>query len=203
MYIDDLYSKRLKAKREGNDGLDYVYKTLMNGLYGRFGINPQSSLTEILTKEDTLNSEDFVPPRNAAVQISAAIAAYARIYMHPYIKTDDFYYTDTDSVVLSSPLPENVISSYELGKFQLVYHQVIDGVFHAPKSYALTVVGNEGQIDDVVVHKGALKRHVDKKRFHEQYKNPSMTQKVVVTEDFRRDMNLFQIKQKKTITYWR
>lgn len=49
-------------------------------------------------------SDDYVVPRNAAVQIAAAITAYGRIYMHPYINRSDSYYTDTDSVVLGSPL---------------------------------------------------------------------------------------------------
>jgi len=50
-YITELYDKRLNAKKEGNDGLSYVYKILMNSLYGRFGINPRCSITEILTKD--------------------------------------------------------------------------------------------------------------------------------------------------------
>lgn len=119
------------AKKEGNSGLSYVYKILMKSLYGRFGINPRSTITEItdfsryqelmmlssfqgadralenswLVSYDSETIEYFSHPRNAAVQISAAITAYARIYMHPYINKDDCYYTDTYSVVLGSPLP--------------------------------------------------------------------------------------------------
>jgi hypothetical protein len=71
--------------------------------------------------------------------------------MHPFLKNkDDCYYTDTDSVVLGSPLPEDVISADELGKLKLVY-QVIDGVFHAPKSYGLTVERHNGVREEVVV----------------------------------------------------
>jgi len=33
------------AQKEGNSGLSYVYKILMNSLYGRFGINPRSTIT--------------------------------------------------------------------------------------------------------------------------------------------------------------
>lgn len=33
------------AKKEGNDLLSFVYKILMNSLYGRFGINPKSTRT--------------------------------------------------------------------------------------------------------------------------------------------------------------
>jgi len=39
--------------------------------------------------------------------------------MYKYISRDDCYYTDTDSIVLSNPLPEDDVSSSELGKFKL------------------------------------------------------------------------------------
>lgn len=50
-FVTELYNNRLNARREGNDGLAYVYKILMNSLYGRFGINPKSSITEICSNE--------------------------------------------------------------------------------------------------------------------------------------------------------
>ncbi|NP_064103.1 orf135 (mitochondrion) [Beta vulgaris subsp. vulgaris] len=59
------------------------------------------------------------PPKNSAVQLSTAITACARIHMYKYISRDDCYYTDTDSIVLSNPLPEDDVSSSELGKFKL------------------------------------------------------------------------------------
>lgn len=221
-FVTELYDNRLKAKKDGNDGLSYVYKLLMNSLYGRFGINPVSTITEICSKvryeqmlrqkgsfmfaealgdeyficsycSDTLKSSDYVVPRIAAVHISAAISAYARIYMHPYINRDDSYYKDTDSVVLGSPLPEDVISKDELGKFQLVYKKVIEGIFLAAKSYYLTVEREDGQIVDVVTHKGAQKVYVNKEWFQEQYINPSMTKMVVIRNNFRRDIKSLTI----------
>lgn len=124
----------------------------MNYLYGRFGINPHSTITEICNYDkyqkflknssfidgeqlsndifivtyhnnaaDTSDSEWNPPtPKISAVQLSAAVTACARIHMHPYISRSDCYYTDTDSVVLGSPLPEEEISSTELGKFKQV-----------------------------------------------------------------------------------
>ena len=53
------------------------------------------------------------------VQIAAAFTACARIYMYPFTSRDYCYYTDTDSVVLSNPLPSEFVDSNELGKFQL------------------------------------------------------------------------------------
>lgn len=103
-FVTDLYGNRLKAKKDGNTGLAYVYKILMNSLYGRFGINPRSTITEISNYEgynrifnmegfqyaEPLSDDLFIcsyitdtkknsPQRNAAVQIAAAITACARV----------------------------------------------------------------------------------------------------------------------------
>ncbi|GJS28896.1 zinc finger BED domain-containing protein RICESLEEPER 2 [Tanacetum coccineum] len=50
-----LFSSRLEARKEGNDALSYVYKILMNSLYGRFRINLKSTITE----DQTINLDDF------------------------------------------------------------------------------------------------------------------------------------------------
>lgn len=60
-----------------------------------------------------------IHPSIAAVQISAAITAYARIYMYPIISRDDCIYTDTYSAVTQHPLPPELLSDTELGKFKL------------------------------------------------------------------------------------
>lgn len=46
-YVTSLFESRLQAKKEGNDALSFVYKILIHSLYGRFGINPNSTITEI------------------------------------------------------------------------------------------------------------------------------------------------------------
>lgn len=35
-FVSSLFESRLEARRSGNDALAYVYKILMNTLYGRF-----------------------------------------------------------------------------------------------------------------------------------------------------------------------
>ncbi|KAL2905442.1 DNA polymerase [Bienertia sinuspersici] len=111
-YVSTLFESRLQAKKEGNDALSFVYKILMNSLYGRFGINPESTLTEIcdfqryrklmqdpsfvsaynISKENYIvsyrsNMDDemyqWEPPKNSAVHISAAVTANARIICTP------------------------------------------------------------------------------------------------------------------------
>ena len=75
------------------------------------------TLTRVTYKDNVYSTKGkWRPPMNTAPQISAAITAYARIKMYPFINRDDFYYTDTDSVVLSNPLPEEEVSGTELGK---------------------------------------------------------------------------------------
>ena len=138
--------------------MSFVYKLIMNSLYGRFGISPEYTSTEICGPEryreivrgdlhimysESLgdryilvcyrNSADcpkvWRPARNAAVQISASVTAYARIYMHRWVSRSDCYYTDTDSVVLSSELPESEVGP-NLGQMKLEY-RVNRGIFLA------------------------------------------------------------------------
>lgn len=146
-YVSTLFEKRTEAKRAGNDAMSYVYKILMNSLYGGFGINPECTYTEVCDQyryDNLIRTRDFIfadklgdskyyivsykmntervsdsywdPPKISAVQLAAAITACARIHMYPYISRRDCYYTDTDSVVLASPLPSDEVSSSELGK---------------------------------------------------------------------------------------
>ena len=140
----------------------------MNSLYGRFGMNPESTVTKIcnqkqyeeLMKMDNFQSaekltdyyyivnyitntnsslvddDNWKAPKMSAVQLDAAITACALIHMYPHIYIPDCYYTDTDSIVLGSPLSDDLISSMEMGKFKLEYN-VLRGIFLAPKSYML------------------------------------------------------------------
>lgn len=128
-FVSSLFESRLEAKKSKNDAMAYVYKILMNSLYGRFGINPKSTITEIYDenkRKNLLNHCDLIfsellyenkyiisfhsntdkgpdywkPPENLAVQLVAGITTYARIYMYPYISREDCYYRDTDSVMV-------------------------------------------------------------------------------------------------------
>jgi hypothetical protein len=54
------------------------------------------------------------------VQISCAIAAYARLSINPFknIISNKLYYSDTDSLVLEKKLTENIVGN-ELGQWKL------------------------------------------------------------------------------------
>nr|GMD79490.1 DNA polymerase-like [Ipomoea batatas] len=60
-FVSELYGSRQRAKKEGDEAMSYVYKTLMNSLYGRFGINPVSTVTELC---DTERYEEFLRKDN-------------------------------------------------------------------------------------------------------------------------------------------
>ncbi|KAK7298428.1 hypothetical protein VNO77_46288 [Canavalia gladiata] len=143
---------------------------------------------------NTNTSDDWNPPQNSAVQLAAAITASARIYMYPYISREDCYYTDTDSVVLGQPLPEEMISSSVLGKFKLE-DRVIDGFFLAPKSYSYSTKDK----NDIVKFKGPAKDQIDHEWFVLQYEDPSRTKLVQVTNHFRIDWRTLNIIRKETL----
>ncbi|GLJ46003.1 hypothetical protein SUGI_0968890 [Cryptomeria japonica] len=172
----------------------YGYKILMNSLYGRFSINPKSTITEVcnrdiydyLTHKDNLifgdklskqyyivcyvsntsNVEDknWNPSKISAVQLAAAIIAHSRIHMYKYISRPDCYYTDTDSTILGSPLPDDDVSPFELGKLK-IEHFVKKGIFLAPKSYTLITE----EAGDIIKHKGPAKDLVNVDWFESQY----------------------------------
>lgn len=209
--ISDLYNRRLEAKKRGDAPMTYLYKILMNSLYGRFGLNPESTLTEICNKKqydewiqkdnfksgDQLNDhyylvsyssnchsddEGWKAPKMSAVHLAAAITACARIHMYPHIARSDCYYTDTDSVVLGSPISDDLVSSTELGLFKQEYH-VKKGIFLAPKSYWLDTE-EEGEI---LKHKGQTKDSMTADWFQKLYDNPSITKQMSIDAYFRID----------------
>lgn len=222
-FVSSLFESRLEARMSGNEALAYVYKILMNSLYGRFGINPKSTITELCDEDrykdlirhselifgDMLSENNYIvayhsntgtvsdflnPPKISAVQLAAAITAYARIHMYPYISREDCYYTDTDSVVLGQPLPKEVISSSVLGKFKLE-DRVQKGYFLAPKSYFYIAINGT----NVLKYKGPAKNQVYPEWFESQYADPSRTELVQVSANFRIDWHTFNIIKKDTL----
>ncbi|POG53951.1 DNA polymerase B [Rhizophagus irregularis DAOM 181602=DAOM 197198] len=78
---------------------------------------------------------------NTNVAIAAAVTAYSRMIINQY-KLDalklglNLFYSDTDSLILDGPLPENYIHSATLGKLKLE-HIFKEGIFVMPKVYYL------------------------------------------------------------------
>uniref|UniRef100_A0A5K1CAA5 DNA-directed DNA polymerase n=1 Tax=Nymphaea colorata TaxID=210225 RepID=A0A5K1CAA5_9MAGN len=219
--ISNLYESILEAKKSDDEAMTYIYKILMNSIYSRFGMNPESTVTEIcnqkkyeeLMKMDNFQSaekltdhyymvnyisnssfaddDDWKAPKISAVQLAAAITACARIHMYPYISRPDCYYTDTDSIVLGSPLPDDLISSIELGKFKLEYH-VQRGIFLAPKSYMLDIEDDR----QIIKHKGPAKDFVTSEWFKKQLADLSLTGQIPTLANFKIEWKKLQIGKK-------
>ncbi|KAK6120363.1 hypothetical protein DH2020_045843 [Rehmannia glutinosa] len=221
-FVSDIFEKRQEAKRNGNDAMSYIYKILMNSLYGRFGINPELNVTVICdythymkliknkgfkdgnklseyhyivtySTNKEVDDTEWNPPKISAVQLSAVITACARIYMYPFISKEDCYYTDTDSVVLGSPLPENWLSETDLGKFKCEC-LVRTGYFLAPKSYNIHTQDGKS----IIKQKGLSKSLVDQEWFEKQYEDIERTLHAHVTSYFSIDWDNWEIGEKKT-----
>lgn len=99
-------------------------------------------------------------------------------------------YPDTDSVVLSQQLPDEVVGS-ELGKFKLEY-KVKEGIFLAPKSYCLILEGDK----EIKVQKGAVKSTVTREWYKAQYEDLDLKQTVTITNPFRVSRKSMTIEEK-------
>lgn len=90
---------------------------------------------------------------------------------------------------MDKPLPEEDVSSSELGKLKLE-HEVIEGFFLAPKCYALQV--KDG---NVVLNKGPAKDLVNLQWFQDQYRNLNRVESRSLTSNFRvswKDLNIYR-----------
>lgn len=80
----------------------------------------------------------------SSVPLAAAISSYARISMFRYktLSENNWYYSDTDSIVLEKELSSDWVSPDELGKMKLE-HKIIEGYFLGPKFYAIVLENGE------------------------------------------------------------
>lgn len=213
-YVNYLY--RIKSTTS-NKVEKAVVKSLLNNLLGRFGLNINKPISEIVNKDkldyllctrefnsyskitenDFLISyypkvskdlcEDFeydyikvlqesknisnenVEFKDVSLVITAAVTAYARIYMSK-IKLDllsrggNIFYTDTDSIVTDIPLDEDIIGQ-GLGKFKLEY-KVKEGYFISSKTYCLILEDNS----TIIKTKGLLNESLNVQKFKDLYK---------------------------------
>nr|CAQ52962.1 unnamed protein product [Lolium perenne] len=227
-FVNALYKKRMKAKAAGNTVAAYICKLLLNSLYGRLAISTECDQTIVLNKEQTeafvrqtptkdvmvltadINIISYIesmydtkrkwkPPVNTCPQMSAAITGYSRIKMYPYISRDDCYYTDTDSVVLSNPLPEEEVSETELGKFKLEHGGVITiGYFVSPKCYLLRQTKKDNKFCEIVKFKGVPKGLVPPLFFDKMIKNIEHIDEVTYTNYFRVDYKFMTVNMRKS-----
>lgn len=111
--------------------------------YIKYKIEPKDSLKDLdfdkfLTMKD--QEQDFVI---RCVPLAAMISGQSHAFMSDFYDLDnnDCYYTDTDSLILKKPLPDNVVGS-ELGKFEFK-GKVKKAYFISPKLYCLIMETGE------------------------------------------------------------
>lgn len=87
--MHDLYQKRLEAKEKGDKAMAFIHKITMNSLYGRFGISPESTKTEICTQDEVteaiLKQENFIESSHLGVD---KFGVEKHIYTY-YVRADD------------------------------------------------------------------------------------------------------------------
>ncbi|KAI5640986.1 hypothetical protein M9H77_00147 [Catharanthus roseus] len=199
-FVSSLFESRLEAKKSGNNSITKTeicdenrYKYLLRKPDFIFGELLDEN-TYVVSYHDEPSPDSWNPMKNAAVQLAAAITASARMYMYPYTSREDSYYTDTDSVVLAHPLPEEIVSSSVLGKFALE-DKIVKGLFLAPKAYSYNTI--EGS--SVLKFKGPAKNRVSPEWFEEQYKNLSRKLNEEIVSYFRIDWHHMNIIRKETL----
>jgi len=101
-----------------------------------------------LAKSDSIKLEtkkmakNYIKHQNNMMytHVASSITAYGRLHMleiiYKYVDVDDFYYMDTDSLHISSTLPDHLLDKYKLGLFKLE-HRNIKGTYLRKKTYML------------------------------------------------------------------
>lgn len=164
-FVDYFYELRQKYKNSSNKVFDYITKTMMNSLYGKFGQrndkiwieeyvdNIEYSGTYIIdidTHEhwiDTrigtkhiIKQENMEDARECFVGISSGVTSYARILLLKYMRIaglQNTYYTDTDSLMVNRQGFNNLADYISPSELgMLKLEKSTDNLtIHAPKDY--------------------------------------------------------------------
>ena len=176
-YVEHIYE--LKSKATPGDSIYIISKLLLNSLYGRFGMSPDSdnhaiinnsedqflidnkiknvlnlkngkSLITYQTKEDFHNTN-----LNISIPIASSITALSRVYMSQFKNNPlyDVLYGDTDSIFIDKELDSKFIGN-KLGQLKLE-HDYTKVIFLSPKVYGgidrLKNIENNPQLSDIKV----------------------------------------------------
>lgn len=177
-YIEDMYKKRLKAKRENDGVTNMMTKLMMNSTYGKLGMNlVRSNLViddgseglafhseiennegrKIRFMEQSITLDDSF----TNVAIPAMVTSYARVHMHKlYMKggEEHLYYTDTDSIFVTNPEDFADIMGDGLGMLDEEY-SCKSACFILPKTYSIEGIEGAGFRDKMAM-KGFTKKQM-------------------------------------------
>lgn len=157
--VDSLYGMRQQAKKDGDKGLDFLTKLMLNATYGKFGMRVERGLLKMIRLGDPppVNGRPLDnDPDNALIwevptivdgpyvipQIAAHVTSLARIrlflgMMSVLDQGGEVAYCDTDSIMCVNaevrPIDEHI-----LGYWKQEYPGILlDGTFVLPKLYQL------------------------------------------------------------------
>jgi hypothetical protein len=196
-YVNELYAARKRARDAGDPGEQSI-KLLMNSLYGKFGMHSVDEV-DIFRINDCKSEEELAERMNgracydngegmmiatlekeytgkyAYPILSSYITSLARIHMYPLLNHETVIYTDTDSIMSTSPL--DVAVSGGLGALKLE-HDGEPAFIVRPKYY---VIGDSVRI------KGVMR--ADRNVFNQSLQGPvRMTRYSRLKESVRRGM---------------
>jgi len=156
-FVDDLYKRRIEAKKEGNKALDLIFKLLLNSSYGKFGEKEEKERIKLLTEDEhellfnhqlyhdsgLIKIKETIKLKHINVAIASHITCYARLRlldkMYDILENGGkVWYCDTDSIVTNLKLP----NSNQLGELKLEY-EIEEGIFLLPKVYGLKLKNGE------------------------------------------------------------
>jgi hypothetical protein len=134
-YVTYFYTARALAKQDGNETASYMYKLLMNSLYGKFGQSGRvfedigatdEHGAKVWSEWDTVEQRNRrfrmffgliqeesreAEGRNSHPAIAAHVTAYGRVYLYRLMEQagrDHVFYCDTDSLFVDSEGLENL-----------------------------------------------------------------------------------------------
>lgn len=174
-FINTLYNKRLDAKKAKEDGPSETYKLMMNGGYGKFGMNPEKQAILMIAEGDPFppeaiplngNHEEengdttifwtidrYVDAAYIVPQIAAHVTALSRIRLFEgmadiLMRGGKIFYLDTDAVLSDILLSPHLLDDERLGAWKREDPSVLlSGHFVRPKLYMLTA-HKQGCIDE-------------------------------------------------------
>lgn len=186
-FIDDLYNKRLEAKKSKDELLSDAYKLLMNNLYGKFGQGNEYTKLIPYTKKLKLKKDDEILgdmvlrkekgayPVHTNVIWAAYVTAYGRHKLWEGMNEVQkrhglLIYCDTDSIIFESE-KQIFQDSNELGglksegNFEYCY-------FKLPKLYKLIEKGGKSKYRSKGVPRAVAEEFFEKGRatFKKPYK---------------------------------
>ncbi len=152
-YAEFIWKKRQEHKEEGDRNLDYMYKTLGNSLYGKYGErNERGGWIKLSEWDGDIEGYDIreyidgekyiyigkepIDSKHTFPIIPAWITTHARLKLLREMKKREKYvvYCDTDSIHILSECPNPIEPSKELGGWGFEYER--EQVYYRPKFYA-------------------------------------------------------------------